>query len=130
MSIPLATILTALFWLLSVLIVVTALVTFTYFLIRNCIESTEALRQRRKQYEMAKQRRTELREENYRQQLQKSTFQSRLEKFSAGCHSDQKLASKMRYWQAEDLELKNVPPKPIEFIRMALMRLSKLFRGN
>lgn len=98
-------------------------------LIRSCHQARTRLCQRRQRLEQAKQVRFQLREENIRQQLQRPSFQTRLNKFAAGSRCRSNPASRMGYWQSDDLELKYVPPKPIQLIRIALVRLNKLFRG-
>ena len=82
---------------------------------------------RRERSQRAKLAQVERRESALRQQLQKPSFESRLASFSGRSDVNQQRPSKMPFWQAEDLELKYAPPKPIELIRTALIRLAKLF---
>lgn len=66
-----------------------------------------------------------------RQQLTKPAFQTRLRKFKNSTNSVvetncENKSSQMPFWQAEDLQPKYSPPRPIEFIRTILWRLAKL----
>ena len=68
-----------------------------------------------------------VREQNRQAQLRKPSFESRLQNFSGGTHSNKEPASRMNFWKADEVEFKYLPPKPIELIRAALIRLKKLF---
>ena len=114
-------------------LIIVFLLGLLFALIARIIDSfiaADSRADRRARFRKAKRLRAQEREQNFRQQLQKPTFESRLKNFAGRCQREQHSVSKMQYWQAEDLELKYAPAKPIELIQAALIRLSKLFCGK
>ena len=96
-----------------------------FYLFATVDQASAALRRKRERYRNAIRSRASASEENVRRQLNKPTFENRLVQFADGKSRENEPESKMPYWEADGLELKHVAPRPIEWVRMLLMRIKK-----
>ena len=109
------------------LFLTTTLCYLSYILYLVWDSSNKSLRRKRQRYKSATALRSHVRERTFQEQLSKPSFESRLKQFVKGQHSVKNRESKMSFWQRRDLEIEYIPPKPIELIRSALIRIKKWF---
>lgn len=104
-------------------LVLFCLAVFVVCMVLNYFEnkSRRKFRQRKIKIKVA-----EIQEQRVQEQIRKPSFEVRLQQFAEGKPRNQQHDSRMPYWQSDDLELKPVPPRPIEFFRTLLIRLKKL----
>ena len=106
--------------------IATAMCFFGYLAWLACDSSNKSLRKKRERFKDNKLRKL-VREQNLQAQLRKPTFQTRLQNFVRFGRRSIEADSTMQFWQADEVDFKYVPPKPIELIRTTLIRLKKLF---
>lgn len=106
-------------------VAIVAVVIGVCYLLAMADRASVALRRKRERYRNAIRSRASASEENVQWQLSKPTFENRLAQFADGKSRENEPESKMHYWEADGLELKHISPRPIEWVRMLLMRIKK-----